>query len=69
LSTPLPGTVVAVEVHVGDRVSAGQTLLVVEAMKMEHAIRAPRAGVVTAVRYRVGERVAEGVALVDLGEE
>jgi 3-methylcrotonyl-CoA carboxylase alpha subunit len=69
LSTPLPGTVVSVEVQAGDRVAAGQTLLVVEAMKMEHAIRAPRAGVVTAVRYRVGERVAEGVALVDLGEE
>jgi 3-methylcrotonyl-CoA carboxylase alpha subunit len=68
LSTPLPGTVVAIEVQVGDRVKAGQTLLVVEAMKMEHAIRAPRAGVVTAVRYRVGERVAEGVALIDLGE-
>jgi 3-methylcrotonyl-CoA carboxylase alpha subunit len=69
LSTPLPGTVVAVEVQAGDKVAAGQILLVVEAMKMEHAIRAPRAGVVTAVRYSVGERVAEGVALVDLGEQ
>ncbi|HZF15252.1 MAG TPA: biotin carboxylase N-terminal domain-containing protein [Steroidobacteraceae bacterium] len=68
LSTPLPGTVVAVEVKPGDAVAAGQTLLVVEAMKMEHTIRAPRAGTVIAVRCRVGERVAEGVALVELGE-
>ena len=67
LSTPLPGTVVSIEVKPGDQVTAGQTLLVVEAMKMEHAVRAPRAGTVTAIRCRVGERVAEGVPLVELG--
>jgi 3-methylcrotonyl-CoA carboxylase alpha subunit len=66
LATPLPGTVVALEVSVGDKVAAGQTLIVVEAMKMEHAIRAPRAGTVAAIRYQVGERVAEGVALIEL---
>ncbi|MGH8263832.1 MAG: acetyl-CoA carboxylase biotin carboxyl carrier protein subunit, partial [Steroidobacteraceae bacterium] len=68
LATPLPGTVVAVEVKVGDQVIAGQPLIVVEAMKMEHTIRAPRAGTIAAIRCRVGERVAEGVSLADLSE-
>jgi 3-methylcrotonyl-CoA carboxylase alpha subunit len=67
LSTPLPGTVVALEVRVGEKVSARQILVVVEAMKMEHAIRAPRDGTVTAIHFKVGERVAEGVALIELG--
>ncbi|MDE2294017.1 MAG: 3-methylcrotonyl-CoA carboxylase [Gammaproteobacteria bacterium] len=62
----LPGTVVAVPVAVGARVEAGATLLVVEAMKMEHAIRAPHAGVVRAVHFAVGARVTEGAVLVDL---
>ena len=44
LTTPLPGVVVSVAVKEGDTVTAGQTLLVIEAMKMEHAIKAPRAG-------------------------
>ncbi len=62
----LPGTVVAVPVAVGEAVAAGATLLVVEAMKMEHAIRAPYAGVVRAVHFAVGARVTEGAVLVDL---
>jgi 3-methylcrotonyl-CoA carboxylase alpha subunit len=68
LSTPLPGTVVAVEVKAGDTVIAGQSLIVVEAMKMEHTIRAPRAGTIVAIRCRVGERVSEGIPLVELSE-
>jgi len=55
-------------VKVGDKVIAGQPLIVVEAMKMEHTIRAPRAGTIAAIRCRVGERVAEGVALAELSE-
>lgn len=66
LSTPLPGVVVSVAVKEGDTVAAGQTLLTIEAMKMEHAIKAPRAGVVTALKYRVGDRVREGSALAEL---
>ena len=66
LSTPLPGVVVSVAVKEGDAVSAGQTLLVIEAMKMEHAIKAPRAGVVKALKHRVGDRVREGSALAEL---
>ena len=66
LSTPLPGVVVSVAVKEGDKVAAGQTLLVIEAMKMEHAIKAPRAGVVKALKHRVGDRVREGSALAEL---
>ena len=66
LSTPLPGVVVSVAVKEGDSVAAGQTLLVIEAMKMEHAIKAPRAGVVKALKHRVGDRVREGSALAEL---
>ncbi|MCF2434405.1 hypothetical protein LV779_03620 [Streptomyces thinghirensis] len=46
LTAPMPGTVTVVEVAVGDEVAAGQSLLVVEAMKMEHVISAPHAGTV-----------------------
>ena len=66
LSTPLPGVVVSIAVKEGDKVAAGQTLLVIEAMKMEHAIKAPRAGVVKALKHRVGDRVREGAALAEL---
>ena len=66
LTTPLPGVVIRVDVKVGDRVRAGDTLVVVEAMKMEHAIRAPHDGVVRAVKYQAGERVPEGAALIEL---
>jgi biotin carboxyl carrier protein len=66
LSTPLPGVVVSIAVKDGEQVAAGQTLLVIEAMKMEHAIKAPRAGVVKALKHRVGDRVREGAALVEL---
>jgi 3-methylcrotonyl-CoA carboxylase alpha subunit len=66
LSTPLPGVVVSVAVKEGDQVAAGQTLLVIEAMKMEHAIRAPRAGVVKALKQKVGDRVREGSALAEI---
>ena len=66
LTTPLPGVVIRVAVKPGDRVKAGDTLVVVEAMKMEHTIRAPHDGVVRAVKYQAGERVPEGAALIEL---
>ena len=47
----LPGVVVSIAVKEGETVAAGQTLLVIEAMKMEHAIKAPRAGVVKALKH------------------
>ena len=60
---PMPGVVVAVSVAVGDRVEKNQPLLVIEAMKVEHTIRAPSAGTVDAVHYGVGDRVDEGAEL------
>jgi acetyl-CoA/propionyl-CoA carboxylase biotin carboxyl carrier protein len=56
--SPMPGTVIAVDVAAGDSVAAGQRLAVVEAMKMEHAILAPVAGLVKDVLVAVGARVA-----------
>jgi len=55
--TPVPGTITAVMVSVGDSVAAGDTLVVLEAMKMEHRIKADLAGTVTAVRVNVGDNV------------
>ncbi len=66
--SPLPGTVIAVHVAVGDAVTDGQVLMVVEAMKMEHKITAHGDAVVTAVHFAVGERVGTGDLLVELGE-
>ena len=57
LSTPVPGTVTHVAVAVGDAVEAGAALVVLEAMKMEHTIRADEDGVVTEVHVRVGQSV------------
>ncbi|MGW0532145.1 acetyl/propionyl/methylcrotonyl-CoA carboxylase subunit alpha [Streptomyces sp. NPDC003032] len=58
LTAPMPGTVTVVKVSPGDRVSAGQSLLVVEAMKMEHVISAPHAGTVTELDVTPGSTVA-----------
>ncbi|MFF3122467.1 acetyl-CoA carboxylase biotin carboxylase subunit [Streptomyces sp. NPDC057908] len=58
LAAPMPGTVTVVKVEVGDEVVAGQSLLVVEAMKMEHVISAPHAGIVTELDVTAGATVA-----------
>ncbi|MFH9013881.1 biotin carboxylase N-terminal domain-containing protein [Streptomyces sp. NPDC017943] len=58
LTAPMPGTVTVVKVAVGDEVSAGQSLLVVEAMKMEHVISAPHAGTVAELDVSPGTTVA-----------
>ncbi|MET7452469.1 acetyl/propionyl/methylcrotonyl-CoA carboxylase subunit alpha [Streptomyces sp. NPDC005574] len=58
LTAPMPGTVTVVKVAVGDEVSAGQSLLVVEAMKMEHVISAPHAGTVAQLDVTAGTTVA-----------
>jgi len=66
LSSPMPGKVIKVNVQVGDAVEKGQTLLVLEAMKMEHAIRAPVSGVVKHLTCAEGETVEGGVELIDV---
>lgn len=58
LAAPMPGTVTVVKVAVGEKVAAGQSLLVVEAMKMEHVISAPHAGTVTELDVTPGSTVA-----------
>ena len=64
---PMPGTMIEVLVAVGDEVEAGQTLAVMEAMKMEHLLTAPNAGIVTAVHTSAGASVDEDVVLIELG--
>jgi 3-methylcrotonyl-CoA carboxylase alpha subunit len=66
LEAPMPGKVIAIKVAAGDTVSKGDELLVVEAMKMENAVRAPRDGRVKTVSARVGEMVSPGTVLVEL---
>ena len=68
LLAPMPGSVIAVHVEEGASVEAGDTLLVLEAMKMEHGIRAPHSGVVRAIHFGVGERVGEGAVLAEVEE-
>ena len=68
LEAPMPGVVTRILVSVGDAVKKGQPLLALEAMKMEHVIRAPRDGTVARLAARAGEMVQGGVALVELGE-
>ena len=63
---PLPGTVIAVYVEVGQTVGEGHVLMVVEAMKMEHKITATSAATVGEVRFAVGDRVDQGDLLVAL---
>ncbi len=69
IAAPMPGLVLKVLVRPGEKVRAHQTLVVLEAMKMEHAIDAPHDGVVKSVNCAEGGRVAEGVVLIELEAE
>jgi propionyl-CoA carboxylase alpha chain len=69
LLAPMPGMVVRVEVAVGDRVEAGDRVLVMEAMKMEHTITAPASGTVAELRVGVGQQVDGGSLLAVLADE
>ncbi len=61
----MPGVVIDLRASVGEHVHAGATLVVLEAMKMEHPITAPTDGVVTAIFVRQGEQVDGGAELLD----
>jgi 3-methylcrotonyl-CoA carboxylase alpha subunit len=66
LTAPMPGKVVSFGVKAGDKVSKGQVLAVMEAMKMEHTIAAPADGVVAELLYSPGDQVAEGAELLKI---
>ncbi len=66
LTAPMPGKVVSFSVKAGDKVSKGQALAVMEAMKMEHTIAAPADGTVSELLYAPGDQVAEGAELLKL---
>ncbi|OYD25465.1 acetyl/propionyl/methylcrotonyl-CoA carboxylase subunit alpha [Oceanimonas baumannii] len=66
LTAPMPGLVAELKVAEGDEVAEGQSLLVLEAMKMEHPIRAPMAGRVAEIHFRAGDQVNEGDELLRL---
>jgi acetyl-CoA/propionyl-CoA carboxylase, biotin carboxylase, biotin carboxyl carrier protein len=69
LEAPMPGTVVQLRVEAGATVTAGETLVVMESMKMEISIQSPRDGAVEAVLIAVGDQVDRGATLIELTEE
>ena len=69
LKAPMPGRVVVLNAKKGDVVSRGATLMVLEAMKMEHAVTAPSDGTVARIHYDVGEQVEEGAVLVSFEDD
>lgn len=64
VKAPLPGVITEIKVAVGDEVQAGDTVIVLEAMKMANALEADKSGKVTAICVKVGESVMEDDALV-----
>lgn len=66
ITSPMPGLIFQVRVKEGETVHAGQTLLILEAMKMENAITSPYHGVVSKLYVREGDDVSEGDLLVDV---
>ncbi|MEM6415170.1 MAG: biotin carboxylase N-terminal domain-containing protein [Pseudomonadota bacterium] len=69
LVAPMPGLVTGTPIEPGAKVSAGETLLLMEAMKMEHAIVAPSDGVVLGYRFAIGAQVGEGDLLIEFEPE
>lgn len=69
LTAPMPGAVLATEVNSGDKVSKGDLLLILEAMKMEHRITAPMNGIVSQLHVTTGDQVENGQLLVTLNQE
>jgi propionyl-CoA carboxylase alpha chain len=68
MTAPMPGKVLEILCSVGDEVEVGQTLIVMEAMKMEHRIAANGPGTIVAIHHEVGEQVDAGAILIDIEE-
>ena len=66
IHSPMPGKMLQIHVKAGDTVEEGQTLAVMEAMKMEHAILSPRQGVISSVSCQSNERVEGGAVIIQL---
>jgi biotin carboxyl carrier protein len=69
LKAPMAGTIVKIQVQTGEAVTANQVLVILSAMKMEHAITAPYAGKVQRILYREGEAVPGGTTIVEMEPE
>jgi 3-methylcrotonyl-CoA carboxylase alpha subunit len=69
LEAPMPGKIIAIFVATGDGVEKDAPLLILEAMKMEHTIRAPARGRIAQIHCKVGEQVDEGAELIDFEAE
>ena len=69
LVAPMPGTVVRVEVEAGAIIEAGAAVVVLEAMKMEHTVRAPHDGIIAEVRVKVGQSVDVGSVMAVMEEQ
>lgn len=69
LTAPMPSTIVAILKNIGETVKAGERLVILEAMKMEHTIHAPADGILLDIFYSVGSQVNEGAELLSLSEE
>jgi biotin carboxyl carrier protein len=68
IKSPLPGTILDIFVKMGDKVSIGQRILLLEAMKMENNIESDKAGTVTEIKVSKGDAVMEGDVLIVIGE-
>lgn len=66
LKSPLPGTILAIKVKVGDAIKEGQAVAILEAMKMENEILAEHDGTVTAINVEKGDNVLEGTVIVSI---
>ena len=67
VKAPLPGTINAINVKVGDKVGIGDIVIVLEAMKMQNNIEAEQAGTVTSITVNVGDSVMEGAVMLTIG--
>jgi 3-methylcrotonyl-CoA carboxylase alpha subunit len=69
VTAPMPGKVTALFVGPGETVTAGQPLMILEAMKMEHTIKAPADGIIALLPFAIGDQVTEGTVLVSFEED
>ena len=67
VKAPLPGTINAINVKIGDKVGVGDIVIVLEAMKMQNNIEAEQAGTVTSISVNVGDSVMEGAVMLTIG--